>query len=157
MATEDEVRTRIRGLSDEDLLEMISRPVEDYTSFAREMAIQELTSRGGADAVQQERAAEATAQERSAKATAAAISKGLCPSCQKPDVSRRSGWLTPLLFGLGWIALNIAWQEVAHRADLSAVAVFAPVNVFLFAATLLSGWKALFGRNRCKACGYRWR
>jgi hypothetical protein len=82
-----------------------------------------------------------------------------CPKCSQTDIQRPYRWSTfltfvaLLLFGGGLIGKFI---ELA-RPPFFLETLCQAVVFFFFCAVILTFFSAMFGKNRCKACGYRWK
>jgi len=82
-----------------------------------------------------------------------------CPRCANlVGIVWRHGWSSVGRTALAFVALLSLWLVLrvsplpAVLVDLAAVA-----TATALAATLLCAATAPFARNRCKACGHRWR
>jgi hypothetical protein len=86
-----------------------------------------------------------------------------CPSCQSENVVSRRGALSVIGFVMLFVVCWMVSSAIpVSTPDMSAtkfmISMMATVLTFVFLlAIVLSVVSALFGSNRCKSCGTKWR
>ncbi len=80
-----------------------------------------------------------------------------CPECQGLKIRRRSTFSSfSLTLGVFFVIALLLYLGLG--AELFRLRVFIVLTaIFSFGAVLAAGMSVLFGRNRCKECGHRWR
>jgi hypothetical protein len=152
MVDDDRVRETLVGQSDEQLLQMLTEPSDQYSPVALEVARAELDRRGGEESVRSRMADAASATAAAEQKVAAALAKGLCPKCESAEISKHSGWVAVVVA----IGLTVGlWMLVSKAVYVGVIWVVAAAIMPL--VTIYIVGTALFGRNKCKACGAKWR
>ncbi len=154
---QNQAQKRILALTDHDLLAMLKAPAHEYTPFALDVAREELARRGGRETLEARISEQTVQQEAAAEKARLAISKGLCPRCEKSDIRRHSGCATPLVLAIAWIGFSVALPLLMPHPGAVGIAFLAFVYGTCGVLVLITATSALFGRHKCRACGHKWR
>lgn len=147
-----QLRERISKLSNPELLQILKAPPDDYTPLALGIAREELARRGGEDAIQLQVPLEVPKESESG------LDERACPKCDGTDIRKHSGCGSVVIAVVISIVLAIVSGLSGQSESMMPIVVVASIAMaFSFAAILLTGFSALFGKNKCKACGNRWR
>ncbi len=93
-------------------------------------------------------------------------SRGLCcPKCSKTDIQRHFGWgafvisTVVAVFVTGDLdeAIKPPKEIQALFGDFGLQVLKDAIVTFLIVAVIWMFFSALVGKNRCKACGHRWK
>ncbi len=82
-----------------------------------------------------------------------------CPKCAKTDIRKPYGWVA---FGIaiGALVLRGILEQVvvdSGRPSFAVETFFATAAMIVLIAVVWTFFSALLGKNKCKACGFKWK
>jgi hypothetical protein len=87
-----------------------------------------------------------------------------CPKCSKTDIRRPYGWgafgisIVVLFVGAAIVQAVIPEKAIeAGQVSFAAQELSGGIQTCLVVAVIWTFFSALLGKNRCKACGHRWK